>query len=65
VEAFFAGATGVVVDDGLDDDAVARLEVAYVLPDLFNGSAEFMPKCKGDGFSGYGVGSCWTEVGAA
>lgn len=48
LEAFGAGATGGVVDDGLDDDAVARFVVFDAWTDFFDDAGEFVAEGEWD-----------------
>ena len=45
VQAFGAGGASVVVDDGLDDDAVAWFVFCHAIPDGFDSAAEFVAEC--------------------
>jgi hypothetical protein len=45
LQSFFARATGAVVDDGLDDDAVAGFVIGYAGADFFDDATEFVAEC--------------------
>ena len=63
--AFLAGGAGAVVDDGLDGDARARLEVLDIRSDFLDYAGELVAEGYGDFFLGDGVRSGGDEGGAA
>ena len=54
-QSFLTGTASAIIDDGLDDDPVARMDITDALPNRFHVAAKFMANCQGYHLLGDGV----------